>query len=44
MPSILVELMFISNPTEEQLLADATVQENAAKAMVKGILSYYGKS
>ncbi len=43
MPSILTELMFITNPTEEKLLADEAVQEKAAKAIAKGILSYYGK-
>lgn len=39
-PAALVELGFISNPTEEALLASAQGQEKAVKAIVEGIKSF----
>jgi N-acetylmuramoyl-L-alanine amidase len=41
-PAALVELAFISNPEEEQLLADHNFQYNAAVAIWKGVKSYLG--
>ena len=43
-PAVLVELAFISNPEEEQLLTDHNFQYNAAVAIWKGIKSYLGIS
>ncbi len=40
MPSILIETAFISNPREEFKLEDAAWQDNMAKAIADGILSY----
>lgn len=42
MPSILVELGFISNPTEEKLLRDPEFQRKAALGIYRGILVYKG--
>lgn len=42
MPAILVELGFISNPTEEKLLSSADFQKKAAKGIYQGILTYKG--
>ena len=42
MPAVLIELAFISNPVEEQLLADPVFQDRAAKAIATGIANYYG--
>jgi N-acetylmuramoyl-L-alanine amidase len=42
MPSILVELGFISNPTEEKLLASSDFQIKAATGIYRGILIYQG--
>lgn len=41
-PSCLVELPFISNPTEEALLANPEFQRKCAIAIVKGIQQYLG--
>jgi len=41
MTSILAELAFISNPREEQLLADPSFQQKAAEALLQGIQDYY---
>lgn len=43
MPSALVELAFISNPREEQLLADPAFQGQAALAIVEGILDFFSQ-
>jgi N-acetylmuramoyl-L-alanine amidase len=40
MPSALVELAFISNPYEEQLLADPAFRSLAARALVEGIVDF----
>ena len=41
MPSILVEAAFISNPTEEQLLADPEFRARIAKGIAEGIERYF---
>lgn len=43
-PSILVETAFISNPSEEQNLLSARYQKKMAKAIFKGIRSYFRQS
>lgn len=42
MPACLVELAFISNPTEEALLESGTFQKRAARAIAEGIAEYSG--
>lgn len=42
MPSVLVEVGFISNPTEEKLLASPDFQQKAALGIYRGILVYEG--
>ena len=39
-PSILVEVGFLSNPEEDRLLNDEVHQQKIAKAMAKGVLRY----
>ncbi|MDW7675187.1 MAG: N-acetylmuramoyl-L-alanine amidase, partial [Bacillota bacterium] len=41
MPSILVEVAFISNPVEEQLLADNSFRQRSAEAILAGISTYF---
>ena len=41
MPSILIELGFLSNPKEEKALGDPVVQEKMADAIRKGVLLYW---
>lgn len=41
MPSILVELGFLSNPREEKTLGDPLTQEKIANAIRKGVLLYW---
>lgn len=41
-PAILIELAFLSNPTEEKLLASPWFQDKAAVAIVAGIEKYFG--
>ncbi len=43
-PSILVETAFISNPEEERRLNDEAYQEKIARAIFKGIKSYFAKN
>lgn len=43
MPSALVELAFISNPREEQLLADPAFQRQAALAITEGLLDFFSQ-
>jgi N-acetylmuramoyl-L-alanine amidase len=43
MPSALVELAFISNPREEQLLADPAFQGRAALAITEGLLDFFSQ-
>jgi N-acetylmuramoyl-L-alanine amidase len=40
MPSVLVEVSFISNPQEEQLLSDESYRLHIAKAIAKGLDTY----
>ena len=42
MPAVLVEVAFISNPTEEQLLGSPDFQSKAALGVYQGILKYKG--
>lgn len=42
MPAILVELAFITNPTEEALLESVTFQKRASLAIAQGICDYLG--
>lgn len=42
MPACLVELAFISNPTEEALLESPAYQDRAARAIAEGIAEYLG--
>ncbi|BEU87602.1 hypothetical protein TAMA11512_10660 [Selenomonas sp. TAMA-11512] len=42
MPAALIEVAFISNPAEEQLLHSDTGVEKAAKAIFDGIKDYFG--
>jgi len=41
MPASLVELAFITNPTEENLLSDEGYQKNLAMALAKGIARFF---
>ena len=41
MPSILVEVAFISNPVEEMLLSSVDGREHAAESICDGIMKYY---
>ncbi len=43
-PSILIELGYISNPTEEKKLSSVKHQAKLAKAILKGISGYYKNS
>jgi N-acetylmuramoyl-L-alanine amidase len=43
-PSILVETAFISNPDEEQRLADETQQERIAQSILDGIRRYVAQT
>ena len=42
MPAALVELAFISNPTEEAMLESQAYQDRAARAIAQGIADYLG--
>jgi len=42
MPAVLVEIGFISNPTEEQLLASSAFQAKAALGIYRGVLKFKG--
>ena len=42
MPAALVELAFISNPTEEAMLESPAYQDRAAQAIAEGIADYMG--
>ncbi len=41
MPSILIEMGFLSNPTEEKYLSDEQHKEDIANAIYRGFASYY---
>jgi N-acetylmuramoyl-L-alanine amidase len=43
MPSVLVEIAFISNPNDARKLADSGFREKAAEAIYQGILNFYQK-
>lgn len=43
-PSILVETAFLSNPTEERLLASASFRQKSAEAIADGVKTYLGKA
>ena len=42
MPAVLVELGFLSNPTEEVLLTSPEFQKKAAQGIYRGVLSFVG--
>jgi len=42
MPAVLVEVAFISNPTEEGLLANDNFRQKAATGIYQGVLAYRG--
>jgi N-acetylmuramoyl-L-alanine amidase len=41
MPSALVEVGFLSNPTEERLLAQRSFQENVARALARSVQEFF---
>ncbi len=43
MPSILIEMGFLSNPTEEKYLSDEQHKEDIANAIYRGFASYYSQ-
>lgn len=43
MPAVIVEMGFISNPSDRSKLQDAAYQEKIAKAIAKGIKRYFDK-
>ncbi len=43
-PSVLIETAFISNPDEEQRLADPDYQDRLADAIAKGVQRYFAKN
>lgn len=43
MPSVLLELAYLSNPAEEALLADPAFQQRAALAIVEGLLDFFAQ-
>ena len=43
-PATLLELAFVTNPEEEQLLADEDYQTSLARAIVEGINRYFGRT
>jgi len=43
MPAVLVEMGFISNPSDRQKLLDHSYQEKVAKAIAKGLNRYFNK-
>ncbi|SEM65845.1 N-acetylmuramoyl-L-alanine amidase [Mesobacillus persicus] len=43
MPSVLIELGFISNPDEAKLLKNESIQEKRAKALAESVREYYSK-
>ncbi|GAH00395.1 unnamed protein product [marine sediment metagenome] len=42
MPAILIEIGYISNPTEEKSLSDINVLSNIAKGIRSGIDDFFG--
>ena len=43
-PAVMVEMGFISNPREEQLLQDAVYQEKIARAIYGGVVRYFARA
>lgn len=43
MPSVLVELGFISNPTEAELMKTQAFKEDSARAILAGVLEFYSR-
>lgn len=43
MPSVIVEVGFLSNPEESQLLSETSYQKKVAYSIYQGILSYYSE-
>ena len=41
MPSVLIELGFLTNPNEAQLLNDEVYQELLAESIIRGIERYF---
>lgn len=41
MPSVLLEMAFLSNPAEEKLLADPAFQQKAAQAILAGLTRFF---
>ena len=39
-PSVLVEVGFLTNPTEDRLLTSAAYQQRAASGLCRGVLAY----
>ncbi|HHW13598.1 MAG TPA: AMIN domain-containing protein [Firmicutes bacterium] len=44
MPSVLIEVAFLSNPAEEKLLADPAFRQRVAEAAARGIAAYFQKA
>lgn len=42
-PSVLVEIAFISNPDDAKMLADSSFRHKAAEAIYRGIVNYFNK-
>ena len=43
MPSVLLEMGYLTNPAEAQRLASPAYQERLAQAIAQGVASYYGR-
>ena len=41
-PSVLVEVGFLSNPNDDKQLADEAYQDNLADGIARGVLTYLG--
>ena len=41
-PVTIIELGFMSNPTEDQVMQDATMQNNMVQGIANGIDAYFG--
>ncbi|MNK52915.1 N-acetylmuramoyl-L-alanine amidase AmiC precursor [compost metagenome] len=41
MPACLVEIGYLTNPTEEKLLKSAAYQQKAAEAILAGVQDYF---
>ena len=43
-PAILVEVGFMTNPTEDRALATAAYRERAARGLCRGVLRFLGRA